>query len=208
MKYLFAVVCIGVLGVNPQDRALAFSFPTPPAQGSGPSALLMDDDYDFEGILGLSNCSGSLVRFDDSEGSDPGLVLSNGHCVGMIDPGVVLTDRSSYKRFTVLDEDGSRIGSLRARRLLYATMTDTDLSLFELRESYDDILTRYGIAPLTFARSAAKPGELSWPWLLLRLVLDSPFQFVAVCGILHSRCPASLSLGTVLSFLSDFSNLS
>ncbi len=35
--------------------------------------------YDFEGIVALSNCSGSLIRLENSKDSDKAMVLTNGH---------------------------------------------------------------------------------------------------------------------------------
>jgi hypothetical protein len=35
--------------------------------------------YDFEGIVALSNCSGALIRLEQSNDNDKGLILTNGH---------------------------------------------------------------------------------------------------------------------------------
>ncbi|MEY4630261.1 MAG: hypothetical protein RIQ81_381, partial [Pseudomonadota bacterium] len=49
----------------------------------------------------------------------------------------------------------SRVGSINATKILYATMTGTDMALYELRETFEDIESRFGIQPLTMA--AARP---------------------------------------------------
>ncbi|MGW7518388.1 S1 family peptidase [Streptomyces sp. NPDC054796] len=114
---------------------------------------------DFAGTVALSNCSGSLVRMPDSKPGDPGLVLSNGHCLqeGMPEPGEVVTDQPSSRSFTLLKADGSSAGQVSATKISYATMTDTDVSLYELGSTYEQIESRYGIAPLDV--EAARPTQ-------------------------------------------------
>ncbi len=114
--------------------------------------------YDFNGIIALSNCSGSLVRFDDSVGSDPGMILTNGHCVRMLSPGEVVYRTDSSRAFDVLDSNARKIGEVRATKLLYATMTKTDMALYQLRETYDQIQTSFQTEPLTLARANPADG--------------------------------------------------
>src|SRR4051794_13220124 len=61
--------------------------------------------YNFEGIVALDDCSGSLVQFENSAGSDAAMVLTNGHCLegGMPNPGQAITHESSSRQFEVLD---------------------------------------------------------------------------------------------------------
>ena len=116
-------------------------------------------DYDFTGIVSLGNCSGSLVRFDDSSADDPAMILTNGHCVRLIDPGVVIINERSRKSFTVLNQDARRIGRVNATRLMYATMTKTDFALYELRETYAQIEQKYSIPALTLSRDYPEIGS-------------------------------------------------
>ncbi|MFI7408881.1 serine protease [Streptomyces sp. NPDC049627] len=108
---------------------------------------------DFAGTVSLSNCSGSVVRFPDTEDNDPALVMSNGHCLetGMPGPGEVVVDRASSRTFGLLNSSGSRIGTLRASKIAYGTMTDTDVSIYQLTSTYAQIKSRYGISALTVA---------------------------------------------------------
>jgi V8-like Glu-specific endopeptidase len=115
-------------------------------------------DYDFQGIVGLSNCSGSLVRFDDSQDSDHALVLSNGHCTGMMDPGQVIVNQNNSRSFDVLGAQANKLGAVRAEKILYATMTKTDMSLYQLRETYRDIRSKYSIEALVLSREAPAVG--------------------------------------------------
>ena len=115
---------------------------------------------DFAGTVALSNCSGSLVRVPESEPDDPALVLSNGHCLesGMPDAGEVIVDQPSSRSFALLDADGSDIGTLRATRIAYATMDDTDVSLYQVASTYEEIEAEYGIAPLELSATRPEAG--------------------------------------------------
>ena len=157
MKHAFLAV---TLSLSLWNNAYALSLP---AAGSTlpPAPFMAASDaasYDFEGILELSNCSGSLVRFDDSSDSDPAMALTNGHCVKMIPPGTALINQSSSRTFTVLGANGSRLGTVHARKLLYATMTKTDMGLYQLSETYQDLSSRYHTEALTLARETPSAG--------------------------------------------------
>lgn len=104
----------------------------------------------FAGTVALSNCSGSVVRSPDSAPTDPALVLSNGHCMesGFPGPGEVVVDQPSSRTFTLLNASGSGVGTLKASKIAYGTMTDTDLSLYELTSTYQQIEDSYGIQAL------------------------------------------------------------
>lgn len=115
-------------------------------------------NFDFSGIVALSNCSGSLVRFEDSAQTDNAMVLSNGHCVDLLEPGTVISNTRSSKNFTVLDKSAKPLGSVSAQKIIYATMTDTDMSLFLLKETFQNIESKFSIKPLTLARTAPQVG--------------------------------------------------
>ncbi|MFE0174485.1 serine protease [Streptomyces sp. NPDC059002] len=114
---------------------------------------------DFAGTVALSNCSGSVVRVPDSQPGDPALVLSNGHCLesGFPAPGEVVVDKPSSRSFTLLDASGGDAGTVRASKVAYATMTDTDVSLYQLTSTYSDIESKYGIKALEL--NSARPEQ-------------------------------------------------
>ncbi|MGC0329807.1 V8-like Glu-specific endopeptidase [Streptomyces sp. SAI-170] len=105
----------------------------------------------FAGTVALSNCSGSVIRMPDSADDDPALVLTNGHCLetGMPDPGEVVVDQASTRSFGLLNSSGTRVGTLRASKIAYSTMTDTDVAVYQLTRSYASIRSTYGINALT-----------------------------------------------------------
>ncbi|ASR38379.1 hypothetical protein BAY61_29040 [Prauserella marina] len=112
---------------------------------------------DLAGMVALSNCSGSVVQPAGTPSSAPALVLSNGHCLegGFPEPGQVIVDQPSERTFTLLSGTGDELGTLRANRLLYATMVETDVSVYRLDTSYADVKKDYGISPLRL--SAERP---------------------------------------------------
>ncbi|MDL4812993.1 S1 family peptidase [Actinomadura opuntiae] len=140
--------------------AAVASGPVAEAHASGPAAPRGRAEVDFTGIVALSNCSGSLVRGPRSRDSDKALVLTNGHCLegGMPKPGQVIVDRPSARTFTLLDRTGrATLGRLKATRVEYSTMTDTDVTVYRLDESYAAVRKRYGVPALRL--SAARPRE-------------------------------------------------
>ncbi|MFJ8014334.1 serine protease [Streptomyces sp. NPDC096339] len=106
---------------------------------------------DFAGTVALSNCSGSVVRAPGSQPNDPALVLSNGHCLetGFPAAGEVIKDQRSSRSFSLLNSAGSKVATLRASKVSYATMTDTDISIYQLTKTYAQIQSQYGIGALT-----------------------------------------------------------
>ncbi|WP_328330731.1 MULTISPECIES: S1 family peptidase [unclassified Streptomyces] len=114
---------------------------------------------DFAGTVALSNCSGSVVRVPDSQPDDPALVLSNGHCLetGFPAAGQVITDQPSSRTFSLLNAAGSSVATLKASKVAYATMTDTDISLYQLTSTYAQIQSKYGISALEL--NAAHPTQ-------------------------------------------------
>ena len=129
----------------------------PAAAGTGAAAPVLRAAtptlraVNLAGTVALSNCSGSVVRFPSSLDTDPALVLSNGHCLstGFPEPGEVLVNQASSRTFGLLNSAGTRVATLRASKLAYGTMTDTDVSIYQLTSTYASIKNSYGISALT-----------------------------------------------------------
>lgn len=126
---------------------------TTSAQAAAPGA-------DFTGIAALSNCSASLVRYAESVATDKALVLTNGHCYegGFLQPGQVLVNKTSTRSITLLNPDSSRAGTVRAAKILFGTMTKTDMIVYEVNESYASIKSRLNVSPLTLAKQGPADG--------------------------------------------------
>lgn len=109
--------------------------------------------YDYEGIVQLSNCSGSLIRFASSKDTDKAMVMTNGHCLelGFPRPGTYHYGKPSSRTFWLLDSAANSTVRVRATQIMYSTMTGTDLTLYRLSESFEEIRTKYGVRPLTLS---------------------------------------------------------
>ncbi|MFB7663998.1 serine protease [Kitasatospora sp. NPDC056138] len=142
-------------GALPASAATAA--PTAPTTTSAKAPAVT---VDFSGTVALSDCSGSLVRMPNSVDTDPALILTNGHCLetGMPGPGEVIVNQSSSRSFTLLSSTGGRLGTLRASKVVYSTMTDTDVTFYQLNTTYSSIKSRYGISPLTMSTTHPVAG--------------------------------------------------
>jgi V8-like Glu-specific endopeptidase len=141
-RRLFGTILAATTAVLAFGAAPALAAPSAPAAPAVTS---------FAGTVALSNCSGSVVKLAGAADTDPALVLSNGHCLeqGLLNPGQVVVDKTSSRTFSLLSPNGkSTLGTLRASKIVYATMTDTDVSLYRLTSTYAQIKSAYGISPL------------------------------------------------------------
>ncbi|GGF55245.1 serine protease [Marmoricola endophyticus] len=111
--------------------------------------------------IALNNCSGSLVRYPSSAGTDRGLLLTNGHCYegGFLADGQVIQNKASSRTGKLLDANARTLATVRADRLLYATMTGTDVALYRLTSTYDSISRSTGAKPLTLSTSKPVAGS-------------------------------------------------
>lgn len=108
-------------------------------------------NYNFEGIVKLSNCSGSLVAFNGMPSTAKAVVMTNGHCIqkpgGYLNPGEVWVNRP-IKRAMKLFDSHMKLHPIETTKILYATMTNTDVAFYELNQSYEEILAKTGVHAL------------------------------------------------------------
>lgn len=108
-------------------------------------------DARFEGTVDLSNCSGFVFKSPEMSEDRKALIMTNGHCLqnflgGMIlKPGEARANRNNARRIGIVTERGSKL-KLSTKRLVYATMTGTDMTVYELALSYRELADR-GIRP-------------------------------------------------------------
>ncbi len=114
----------------------------------------------FAGTVALSNCSGSLITLPNSQPTDRGLVLTNGHCIetGFPAAGEVIVDQPSTRTFDLLDANANYVTTLRADKVAYSTMTDTDITIYELTSTYAQIESQTGIQPLALSNQHPTAG--------------------------------------------------
>ncbi|MFC1403057.1 MULTISPECIES: serine protease [Streptacidiphilus] len=128
------------------------------ARASAPAPAAVTVTY--AGTVALDDCSGSLIAMPSSVSSDPALVMTNGHCLetGFLDPGQVVVDQASTRSFSLLSSTGRKLATLRAVKVAYATMTDTDITIYQLGKTYAQIQSSYGIAPLRLSATHPTAG--------------------------------------------------
>lgn len=100
-------------------------------------------DYDFEGIVKLNNCSGSVIRFNGQPLTAKAIVMTNGHCVPMdggrmISPGEVLVDVAVSRTFNIFDSQMNKVKAT-SNKIIFATMTNTDVAYYELTATYKEL---------------------------------------------------------------------
>ena len=143
--------------------------------------LASADKSEFSGIISLdqTGCSASLVRLKEFNIKNA-LVLTNGHCLGgYIEPNKTIINlnlKKPKKLYTGLptkiaarlssglsaglfDNNGILRTSIDVTRIVYATMTKTDIALIELNKTYKEIRNRYGIEPYVLSQEGPGVGE-------------------------------------------------
>lgn len=135
-------------------------FGASPAQATAPAPAPTVTATSLAGTIALSNCSAALVRYPTSVASDQAMMLTNGHCYegGFLSAGQVLINRSSTRSGTLLSSTGSTLGTVRADRILYATMTGTDVTLYRLTSTFATLQSQFGATALTLA--AKRPTDV------------------------------------------------
>lgn len=141
----------------------AFALPRPGEIFRTPeltSTLVAEDtlaEFDFNGIAKLNNCSGALVRYETSKKTDKGMILTNGHCVpqglgGFIKPNAFIANSAVTRSFRFLKSNGN-VGtdSVNSTKILYATMTGSDIALYQLALSYEEIEAKFDADALTIS---------------------------------------------------------
>ncbi|MER5888289.1 alpha/beta fold hydrolase [Streptomyces sp. NPDC001941] len=113
------------------------------------------------GTVKLDNCSASLVRPPGARDQDKALLLTNGHCYpgDRPEPGQVITDKATSMNATVMSAAGRELGQVTGERVLYATMTGTDMMLVRLDSSYADIQGKYGVKAFPLSSTGPAPGQ-------------------------------------------------
>lgn len=126
------------------------------APASAPKARLPMTSADYLSGTASLGCSGAVVRF--SEDLDrPAIVLTNGHCVDEMAAGTFAANQPMDETIRLLTRGDNRF-DYAARRLIYATMTGTDIALIELDATYRQ-LAQKGIAVREIAPAPAQPGQ-------------------------------------------------
>lgn len=123
--------------------------------------VAVDTDYDFEGIVKLSNCSGSLIIFNGMPTSAKAVVMTNGHCIekpGYIKPGEAVVNEPKVRSMRIF-KTLKKLYPIKSTKILYATMTDSDVAYYELDQTYDQIKAAYDVEPLELSVNRPVVGQ-------------------------------------------------
>ncbi|RJQ81070.1 serine protease [Pseudonocardiaceae bacterium YIM PH 21723] len=114
----------------------------------------------IEGAAQIGGCSGSVVRPPATKDTDPALLLTNGHCVtgDLPAPGAAFANRAELQKVVILGTEGLTKARATTTKLLYATMTGTDVALYRLDKTYAQLKTD-GAKVFPLATAPAKAGE-------------------------------------------------
>ena len=111
------------------------------------------------GTIAPSGCAASVVHVAASRDTDKAMVLTNGHCLAPRPrPGRAVLDRPASQFVNLLGADSNPAARARTTRLLYATMTGTDVALYRLRQTYAQ-LDRLGVPSHPLATTGPAPGD-------------------------------------------------
>lgn len=100
----------------------------------------LDPNYDFNGIVTLSGCSGSIIKFSGIPNTANAIAMTNGHCLpGTMGANEVITNKKVNVRMKVYNRNQESF-FITGVKVIYATMTNTDITLYELKETYADLL--------------------------------------------------------------------
>lgn len=111
--------------------------------------------FDFEGIVKLNNCSGALIQLQGQSEDKKAVIMTNGHCADLpggvfIKPNEVLVNRPVRRQIGIFDSR-MKLNRVNTTKFIYATMTGTDLALYELELTYRQIKDRFDIDPYLLA---------------------------------------------------------
>jgi hypothetical protein len=103
------------------------------------------------------------VRFPTSVGTDSAMMLTSGHCYegGFIAAGRVIQNVASTRSGTLLNSSGGSVARVRANRVIYATMTGTDVTLYRVNTTVAALSRSYGAVPLTVSGCLLPKGRWS-----------------------------------------------
>jgi len=111
----------------------------------------------FNGTVALSNCSGAVIRWSTSVATDDAMMLTNGHCYQLMASHQVVVDQPSVRDVTLLRSNGSAAGVVETTTLLYATLWQTDVALYDLGLTYKQLRKRFGVQAITLANKQPSP---------------------------------------------------
>lgn len=152
MKFLLAVV---------MSLSAASAFAVKQAPYANPlvaRSLKSISAIDFEGIVKLSGCSGSLVTFKGAPKTNKAIVMTNGHCLPISAPGQVVVNQPTKPTSVGLFDANKKLNKLPLSRVIYATMTDTDVTFYESTMTYAEVEKQFNTQAFTLNDELVRLG--------------------------------------------------
>jgi secreted trypsin-like serine protease len=96
------------------------------------------------GKVDVNSCMGTVVRTATTKPTAQALVLTNGHCAETRPtPGKALIDRPATGTVTIADREGYPQATANIKRLVYATMSGTDIALYRIDKTYAQLAAQH-----------------------------------------------------------------
>ena len=132
------------------------------AHVSGRTEIPADTPFPVDSLAAtvrVSGCAGALIESASSRPTDPAMVLTNGHCVeNRPEPGSAVLDQPQRGAALIGGANGEPVVRAYTTTLTYATMTGTDVAVFQLDRTYEE-LAASGVQALPLATSGPQPGQ-------------------------------------------------
>lgn len=149
MKSILAIIFLS--SSIAQSRPVGFEFDPMFLTPERPATV-----EDLKGMANLGNCSGGVLDIGRPMNAKS-LLITNGHCVsGTLGANQAIINQPSQRFFRLFTYDGSTV-LVQAQKLVYATLTDTDLGLYELNVTYEE-LQSMNVKSYPLSMRSASPG--------------------------------------------------
>lgn len=122
-----------------------------------PNSIKPATPAELHNLASTSGCSAGYVDIGRAK-NERAVILTNGHCVSSsLVARQAMINIPSTKTFSIFLESGAGL-AVTATRLLYATLMDTDIALFELKESNAELEAK-GLEAFPFYTAQAPLGN-------------------------------------------------
>ena len=112
---------------------------------------------ELHNLASTSGCSAGYADIGRSA-QDKAVVVTNGHCTdGNLVARMAMVNVPTKKVFSIYNVTGSKV-NVTATRLLYATLMDTDIALYELKETNAELQAK-GLTAFPFYSGEAPVGS-------------------------------------------------
>lgn len=117
------------------------------------------ENMNLNGTARVGDCSGALIRFPGQPSDTKAFVMSSANCLGSpyLSPGETIHNKKIRVRMEVADKN-NKFHQVTVSSLAYATMTNTNIAIYHLYTTYDE-LEMMGIFPFELAQERPKKSQ-------------------------------------------------